>query len=158
MKNPIPIHITYFTMLADEDGTVSSFNDVYGHDRRILDALKGTRSIKQIAAGDPALALKRQNKILEEAAAFIQRSKPGAEFSSRSNSRRFASSDPYASYSPPRAVKYAKTYSPPSYFRLLAVGAEGGLRQACEVQVLQAAYGSSRQPSVTNPFNFGYLN
>jgi murein L,D-transpeptidase YcbB/YkuD len=37
----IPVHITYFTMVASEDGQVSSFGDIYGHDRRLAAALSG---------------------------------------------------------------------------------------------------------------------
>jgi murein L,D-transpeptidase YcbB/YkuD len=37
----IPVHITYFTTVASEDGQVRSFPDVYGHDRRVAAALAG---------------------------------------------------------------------------------------------------------------------
>jgi murein L,D-transpeptidase YcbB/YkuD len=37
----IPVHITYFTAVAAEDGTVSYFNDLYGHDQRVSAALNG---------------------------------------------------------------------------------------------------------------------
>jgi hypothetical protein len=37
----IPVHITYFTMVAREDGEVHSFADIYGHDRRLVAALSG---------------------------------------------------------------------------------------------------------------------
>jgi L,D-transpeptidase YcbB len=70
LKSPVPVHNTYFTVTADADGKVTSIPDVYGHDRRVLDALNG-KSIASIAAADPALALRRQNKILEESVAAI---------------------------------------------------------------------------------------
>ena len=110
LRNPIPIHVTYFTMLADETGAITSFNDVYGHDRRILDALKGTRTIAQIAAADPALALKRRNQVLEESAAFIPRSKVRTASSSSKSSTSSKSSS--------RPVKVASTkyYAQPSFF------------------------------------------
>jgi murein L,D-transpeptidase YcbB/YkuD len=41
LTTKIPVHITYFTMVASEDGTVSSFADLYGHDRRVAAALAG---------------------------------------------------------------------------------------------------------------------
>ncbi len=41
LTKQIPVHITYFTMVAGEDGQVRSFGDVYGHDRRISAALSG---------------------------------------------------------------------------------------------------------------------
>ena len=44
--------------------------DVYGHDRRVLDALNG-KSIAAIAASDPAAAQLRENKLLQENVAAI---------------------------------------------------------------------------------------
>jgi murein L,D-transpeptidase YcbB/YkuD len=41
LDKKIPVHITYFTAVASEDGTVSSFSDLYGHDRRVAAALSG---------------------------------------------------------------------------------------------------------------------
>jgi hypothetical protein len=37
----IPVHVTYLTALVDENGKVSTFGDVYGHDGRIAAALTG---------------------------------------------------------------------------------------------------------------------
>jgi L,D-transpeptidase YcbB len=48
----VPVHITYFTASVDEDGKVSNFGDVYGHERRITLALEGKHS--QISKLDPA--------------------------------------------------------------------------------------------------------
>jgi murein L,D-transpeptidase YcbB/YkuD len=41
LTKQIPVHITYFTTMASEDGTVNSFSDIYGHDRRVAAALSG---------------------------------------------------------------------------------------------------------------------
>jgi murein L,D-transpeptidase YcbB/YkuD len=41
LTKQIPVHITYFTMVAGEDGQVRSFGDVYGHDKRVSAALSG---------------------------------------------------------------------------------------------------------------------
>ena len=41
LTKQIPVHISYFTVVAAEDGTVSSFSDLYGHDRRVSAALSG---------------------------------------------------------------------------------------------------------------------
>jgi L,D-transpeptidase YcbB len=41
LTKQIPVHITYFTTVVSEDGTVSSFPDIYGHDRRVAAALSG---------------------------------------------------------------------------------------------------------------------
>ncbi|MGA7325023.1 MAG: L,D-transpeptidase family protein [Rhodomicrobium sp.] len=37
----IPVHMTYFTALVDDDGKLHTFPDVYGHERRITLALEG---------------------------------------------------------------------------------------------------------------------
>lgn len=41
LKNPVPVHITYFTAVADDAGHVSTFGDLYGHDSRLSSALLG---------------------------------------------------------------------------------------------------------------------
>ena len=41
LKQKVPVHITYFTMKVNEDGSVSTFRDLYGHDARIIAALGG---------------------------------------------------------------------------------------------------------------------
>jgi murein L,D-transpeptidase YcbB/YkuD len=41
LTRQVPVHTTYFTMIAGEDGQVRSFGDIYGHDRRIAAALTG---------------------------------------------------------------------------------------------------------------------
>jgi murein L,D-transpeptidase YcbB/YkuD len=41
LKNPIPVHMTYFTAVAGEDGHVSTFSDLYGYDSRLASALTG---------------------------------------------------------------------------------------------------------------------
>jgi murein L,D-transpeptidase YcbB/YkuD len=65
LKVHIPVHNTYFTVVVADDGSVRSLKDVYGHDKRVTDALNG-KSLKQIAAADPALALKRENERLKK--------------------------------------------------------------------------------------------
>ncbi len=39
LKTKIPVHITYFTLRVDEDGTIRSFGDVYGHNKRLISLL-----------------------------------------------------------------------------------------------------------------------
>ena len=39
MEMKVPVYLTYFTVRADEDGSLRSFADVYGHDSRIAAAL-----------------------------------------------------------------------------------------------------------------------
>jgi murein L,D-transpeptidase YcbB/YkuD len=41
LEKQIPVHVTYFTAVANEDGTVQHFGDVYGHDNRLTAALAG---------------------------------------------------------------------------------------------------------------------
>jgi murein L,D-transpeptidase YcbB/YkuD len=41
LKKPVPVHMTYFTAVADEQGRVSTFSDLYGHDSRLSSALMG---------------------------------------------------------------------------------------------------------------------
>jgi len=41
MNKHIPIHIAYFTAWADEDGKVRFFSDIYGHEKRVTQALDG---------------------------------------------------------------------------------------------------------------------
>ena len=41
LETKIPVHITYFTAVVDDAGKVQSFPDVYGHERRITQALDG---------------------------------------------------------------------------------------------------------------------
>ncbi len=41
LKNQIPVHMTYFTVMADKDGKLSTFNDLYGHDGKLAAALTG---------------------------------------------------------------------------------------------------------------------
>ncbi len=41
LKQKVPVHITYFTMKVNEDGSVSTFRDLYGHDARLTAALGG---------------------------------------------------------------------------------------------------------------------
>lgn len=41
LDHKIPVHMTYFTVLIDDDGKMHKFPDVYGHERRITLALEG---------------------------------------------------------------------------------------------------------------------
>jgi L,D-transpeptidase YcbB len=41
LERKIPVHITYFTAIVDENGKLHTFPDVYGHERRITQALEG---------------------------------------------------------------------------------------------------------------------
>ena len=41
LDRKIPVYITYFTMRVNDDGSISTFNDIYGHDARMNAALSG---------------------------------------------------------------------------------------------------------------------
>jgi hypothetical protein len=52
LDRKIPIHITYFTVGVDDAGKLEVRNDVYGHDRRVIMALRGQTDIlaREVAA------------------------------------------------------------------------------------------------------------
>lgn len=41
LDQPIPVHVVYFTASVSDDGEVQTFDDVYGHEKRITLALAG---------------------------------------------------------------------------------------------------------------------
>lgn len=41
LTRQIPVHVTYFTAMAEDDGQIRYFADIYGHDRRMASALAG---------------------------------------------------------------------------------------------------------------------
>jgi len=41
LKQKIPVYITYFTLKVNDDGSTSTFRDLYGHDSRMAAALSG---------------------------------------------------------------------------------------------------------------------
>jgi murein L,D-transpeptidase YcbB/YkuD len=43
LANPVPVLILYGTALATEDGKISFFNDLYGHDARLTNVLAHAR-------------------------------------------------------------------------------------------------------------------
>ena len=65
LSRKIPVHITYFTLWVNDDGSMSNFGDLYGHDARMATALFGDsigfaypRSAKKV----PAAPLPRGNQ------------------------------------------------------------------------------------------------
>ena len=55
----IPVHVTYFTAIVEDDGKLRTFGDIYGHDSHIASALEG-KSVKLIAQTDPAVKAERE--------------------------------------------------------------------------------------------------
>ncbi|MEO8758246.1 MAG: L,D-transpeptidase family protein [Devosia sp.] len=41
LKNHIPVHLMYFTLRVDDDGTIRSYGDVYGHNKKLIELLNG---------------------------------------------------------------------------------------------------------------------
>jgi len=41
LRHHIPVYITYFTAKVNDDGTLSTYRDLYGHDARMIAALNG---------------------------------------------------------------------------------------------------------------------
>jgi murein L,D-transpeptidase YcbB/YkuD len=39
LKNHIPVHLMYFTLRVDENGTIRSYGDVYGHNKKLIELL-----------------------------------------------------------------------------------------------------------------------
>lgn len=64
LEHPLPVHNVYFTLVPDGKGALIQLADVYGHDKRVIQALLGVDP-KRIAANDPA---RQQQAELEEAA------------------------------------------------------------------------------------------
>ena len=48
-RRKIPVYITYFTLKVNDDGSVSTYNDIYGHDSRMTAALNGKPMIYEDA-------------------------------------------------------------------------------------------------------------
>jgi murein L,D-transpeptidase YcbB/YkuD len=40
LNHPIPVHVTYFTARVEKNGKLTFMGDVYGHDARMIAALK----------------------------------------------------------------------------------------------------------------------
>ncbi len=54
METRVPMHLTYFTAWVDDTGAVKTFSDIYGHEKRVRQALAGQWS--RIAKGRNHLA------------------------------------------------------------------------------------------------------
>jgi murein L,D-transpeptidase YcbB/YkuD len=39
LKQHIPVHLMYFTLRVDADGTIRSYGDVYGHNKKLIELL-----------------------------------------------------------------------------------------------------------------------
>jgi L,D-transpeptidase YcbB len=93
LAQPIPVHNVYFTLVADEKGGLKSLSDVYGHDKRMSEALDG-KPVEQIAAADPA------RRLAKEIAGLAQSGASGQLAVRRPPPVRYAIEDPYG-WGPP---------------------------------------------------------
>jgi murein L,D-transpeptidase YcbB/YkuD len=50
LNRAVPVHLTYFTAVVDEQGKVQTFDDVYGIDDRMAQALFGEAAVKRDAS------------------------------------------------------------------------------------------------------------
>ena len=66
LMRPIPVHVTYFTAMAGDDGAVTRFGDPYGHDSRTASALAGKPlpppTIDAVEPGGEPIREVRRNK------------------------------------------------------------------------------------------------
>ena len=83
----IPVHITYFTAQVDEDGDIKTEEDIYGHEKRITQALEG--KWKQIDKGADHLAQVELARRLDGSSS--SRSRSSSRSASSHSGRRTAS-------------------------------------------------------------------
>jgi murein L,D-transpeptidase YcbB/YkuD len=57
LRQKIPVHITYFTLKVNEDGSLSTFRDLYGHDARMAAALGGKAVPYDLPGGGDEVAV-----------------------------------------------------------------------------------------------------
>ena len=57
LDKQVPVYLVYFTARVDDDGRLQTFGDIYGHDGRVMAALRG-KAVRQVApqAVDPSEA------------------------------------------------------------------------------------------------------
>jgi murein L,D-transpeptidase YcbB/YkuD len=62
LTTPIPVHVTYFTLLVDDDGKLRHYADIYGLDSRVASALDGqaVHLADSVAPEEPAAPRSRR--------------------------------------------------------------------------------------------------
>jgi murein L,D-transpeptidase YcbB/YkuD len=73
LDRPIPVHVSYFTAWVNGDGTVATFPDIYGHEKRIKLALEGRwdeidKGADHLAPADPNAVASQGDTAAETAA------------------------------------------------------------------------------------------
>ncbi|MEX1061335.1 MAG: L,D-transpeptidase family protein [Methyloceanibacter sp.] len=60
LDQKVPVYITYFTVRVNDDGSLSTFNDLYGHDARMNAALSGKGFVPEMSYQDEEMAANQQ--------------------------------------------------------------------------------------------------
>jgi murein L,D-transpeptidase YcbB/YkuD len=77
LAEPVAVHTVYFTTVVDASRTLTVHPDIYGHDKRVTEALEGA-PLERIRARDPAVAHQREIERLMEAKYVAPRRQPEA--------------------------------------------------------------------------------
>jgi murein L,D-transpeptidase YcbB/YkuD len=75
LDEPIAVHNVYFTLVPDGRGGFYRLTDVYGHDKRIIEALEG-KSLEWLADNDPARIHKQRVADIERSTRYRSPSYP----------------------------------------------------------------------------------
>jgi len=63
LNRHIPVHMTYFTLWVNDDGSLTTFRDLYGHDPRMKTALLGGRSYAEADNGIVTQSIPRRQRV-----------------------------------------------------------------------------------------------
>jgi L,D-transpeptidase YcbB len=63
LTKQIPVHVTYFTAVAAEDGQLKFFADIYGHDARVAAALAGKALAPEVTADNEETPARRAHRV-----------------------------------------------------------------------------------------------
>ncbi len=83
LDRKIPVYISYFTLRVNDDGSISTFNDLYGHDSRMIAALNGKNYFGDVVAEDSDVGMAPWNGRNEDAAQWNSRGQANGRRSRR---------------------------------------------------------------------------
>ena len=83
IKNKIPVHVTYFTAMVDENGKPHYFRDIYGHEAKIQAGLDGKAAQIAAARKKEDLGAARAEVISKAGGRQVQRASSGGDWLSR---------------------------------------------------------------------------
>src|SRR6476469_8136593 len=72
----IPVYISYFTLRVNDDGSILTFRDIYGHDARMVAALNGKNIGFDTLANDKGVAANQ----VKQGAKRDRRNRPANSF------------------------------------------------------------------------------